>query len=780
MILALEQDAGALTSALMCLNAQLVSKEYTLQIPSICVQLWKSFQQSLRSSSSPDISLAINLFARMAHLDRLHEKACKLSKDLEKDVSREAMKTMEQSMKSAVRQLNEHMQVIVDVIAKTLSRICDENIAADVLLEALSDAAATKSIIKLAMCPREQIQSAALGLIGGAFDVDDRAGRFRVLLVNNPDAAFDGLCQLLEVSSQHATMVPEACNLSKILVQCFTDILDVLCATPSGLLHDPAFTRPNDPDSVRPRLLRMWELMTGAITVIFKRTAAWSAYFDPDAMIIWMRDALIFGRDLLAQREIIESAAAEDRTQQSQVKQKMLKDLQPVLLELGRWLRLTDPELLHQSFSLLQSLLACFLQTKTHPSAEAKTKLRQHVTNSRKSGLSKTKLDSNRVLQLEDSLNAFGALEEQVIDISDDEEPVSDGSTGSGIEIVETKRTVVQVPKMKDEKPMRHVDKASKKGQASTLAKWVTEKKQKGNDRQESTKPKEKQRIAKASLGLTPAERARLEDTSASMPGFRSKARRSVSSEAPVVPSRPIHPPTASAATSDADDSASSSEDGEDGIAQLAQMQKPKAVKQPRRQIKVINDPRLTRDPRLERERAEREEARRKFARRNPDLSALHKVILSWNYGHTGSDPPGLDPKNLRRIPDRFHDYTQYRAVFEPLLLLECWSQIVDSKQHSQEVFQFKLTGRRFVDDWIDIDATPAEGVVVPRDWFLSEVDVVLLKQVDGERCIMAKVQTYQSTLFQTMAMFRCYIPPSGGDPGLQVNTVWKVSRVFR
>jgi hypothetical protein len=51
----------------------------------------------------------------------------------------------------------------------------------------------------------------------------------------------------------------------------------------------------------------------------------------------------------------------------SRIGKKMIDDLQQFLPELTKWLRLTDEELLHQSFALLQSLLDCFKKPAYDP-----------------------------------------------------------------------------------------------------------------------------------------------------------------------------------------------------------------------------------------------------------------------------------------------------------------------------------------------------------------------------------------------------------------------------
>jgi len=54
-----------------------------------------------------------------------------------------------------------------------------------------------------------------------------------------PDASLGGLLTLSKVLRVPA-YAPEACGVSTVLVRCLTDVVDVLCGHPDGLLLDEA------------------------------------------------------------------------------------------------------------------------------------------------------------------------------------------------------------------------------------------------------------------------------------------------------------------------------------------------------------------------------------------------------------------------------------------------------------------------------------------------------------------------------------------------------------
>jgi senataxin len=194
-----------------------------------------------------------------------------------------------------------------------------------------------------------------------------------------------------------------------------------------------------------------------------------------------------------------------------------------------------------------------------------------------------------------------------------------------------------------------------------------------------------------------------------------------------------------------------------------------------RRQVKILDLPRNRQVSVQDR----REEARRTALRLRPNVSGLHKVVLAWDFDHAGQEPPVTGNKSQRlHVPDQFRDHAQYLQVFEPLLILECWSQITQSKTQENDSYRIKITSKQFVDDWLDADIDIVESV--KKDWYLSEPDVVLLRHTERQNCLLAKVRNYSARPWGIQAGIRCYSGGNGGDPSLQINSAWRISKVFR
>lgn len=741
-------------------------------IPTLSIrkQMWKKSYEALQTNDAEGLVIIISIVAQSAHIDPLNTKPFSLISHIPNPGKSYT------NGESILNEINRSLHVMWDGFQKIMTDYANYNDSSSAL-DVLRRPGVVKDIMILMLSPIESIQVAAQALVGLAFDVDGRLDCFRALLENLPDAALEGIFEFLSTFVHYSPIVPEACNLSKSLVRCFTDIIEVLCASPDGLLHSSRFLRPADDKGPASELPKLWTLMTKSITVIFKRTPLWSTYFQNEDMIVWMRDALIFGRDMLAQWRVIETAASsrspptKGRGKLSSIGKKMVNDLQLVLPELARWLRLTDEELLHQSFSLLQSLLDCFRETGIQPSEAGMSKLTKHIENARKDDPAhpKTRLDSTRLSKLEVALASFEEDDDEVeiisyniapkkpiISIKEPSKPKVESrlhSVGGKLAFDKSKPAVKLPP------PARA---SSSKSSSSASSHYFT-----ADDQQQLDSIKSLPTFHKSAQApvLTPS--------ASKLPGQSVVKRRNTGPKNEGLAQR------AAPETSDSSDSESDDDDAppEAGLASLVKFQRSPKIKKPveRRQIKTLDIP--TQKNAMQERLIRRDEARRTALRLKPNLSGLHKALLSWDYNHDGSEPPG-DKVQRIRVPDKFVDYDEYRRVFEPLLLLECWSQIVQSKEEVPESYECKISSRQFSNEWLDLDVTFPGNL--NKGWYLAETDVVLMRHLDGKKCILAKTQSYRHSPQTIQGSIRCSIHAGNTDIGLEIGTTWRLSKAFR
>lgn len=753
-------------------------KSQPVSYPRIRGQIWQKTYESVLPHDSDGVAMIVATLSDIAHVDDLNESAfavifkdCPAKDDLAK----------------TLRGVNLALRTIRAGFSDAVSRYLDftEPKDAQALLRKSN---VVKQVMTLMFSPVEALRLPAQSLIGLALDGESRADCFRALLELSPDGTFDGMCTALQNFIKFTTTMPEACNLSKALALCLTDVIDVLSSSPDGLLHRTRFLQSFKNSGPDVQLPKWWDLMCQALVQIFYRTPRWADYFENEVMITWMRDALIFGRDMLAQRKLIESSALALAPQssaargKSRIGTKMVDGLQAVLLELTRWLRLTDEELLFQAFALLQAMLACFQETKVKPSDAALQKLQKHVRDARTPDPRKpqTRLDATRVDRLQNVISAFEEKEE------DDDE----------IQIIS--HTIVgPSDRRKEKEKAKAREKARKELKPTPLPSGPSKVKTPFPSRPAARPEHIRRPSGKSGISnyFTGDDQKKLEAAS-SMPRFsRSTTATSKPSKSSTMP-KPSRDtaddarsevsslggsaaPSSAAPSSDESDS----DDGEEsGLAALAKLQKTPTIKKApeRRQVKMLDLPGTAHNPAIDRmnQRSAREEARRATLRLKPDITRLHRFMLSWSYDHDGPEPPG-EKLQLLAVPDSFRDEEHYRRVFEPLLLSECWAQIQSSKTDGKKDEQYScsiITRQYSGDDWIDLDITITDSV--QRDWMLTDADLVLLRHPDNRKNVICKVQNYRWTPMSINATLRMGTSQDG--PGPQIGSTWMLSKITR
>lgn len=745
---ALMEDIKTISSAISYLHGTTTE---TLSTPvTLREQLWKGMYNSIQPGDTDAMAMMLTVLSNIAHMDDLKEAAF---------ADRIARSPDAGSLKTLLSSVNRAFGIMRTGSGEAVTRYLDLSLPS-VIAELLRRADVAKNVTILMLSPVEVLQESAQSLAGLAFDVEVRSDCFRALLEKVPTPTFAGVMHSLETFIQYAPTVPEACSLSKALARCLTDVIDVLCSSPDGLLLKRELLTKGAGADVPTLLPKWWNMMTQALSVIFAKTPKWAVYFENAEMVLWMRDALIFGRDMLAQRRVIESASLVHSGQtavsgkMSRVGRRMVDDLQTVLFELTRWLRLTDEELLHQSFALLETLLSCFRETGIPPKPEALQKLQKHVDDARQkdSKRPETRLDSSRLARLQDIISSF--------DEDDEVQIVSYKPAESRKDAPETRFTFLEQKKKEAKLSVPSKD----KGKLVIRA----------DDRQ-SKRPS-------ISSYFSAEDRKKLNAAPTAVPQLSRRTsaqiipsvKTGLPLRTPVITKSAV-PQASSEPTTEAD-SEESDEEGEEGLASLSKLQRTPVIKKPaeRRQVMMMDLPTKVRNPALER-MAKREDARRTQLRLKPDMSGLHRTLLSWDYDFNGPSPPGQSLK-LERVPPTFSDPEHFRRIFEPMFLLECWTQLSESKEGSLETYDVRLANRQFVDDWLDIDVSFVGSV--NKDWSLGDTDVVLLRQPQGKKGVLAKVQNYKGSSFGIQATVRCCA--RGSDPGLQPGSVWSLGKVLR
>ncbi|KAL0092760.1 hypothetical protein J3Q64DRAFT_1633897, partial [Phycomyces blakesleeanus] len=173
--------------------------------------------------------------------------------------------------------------------------------------------------------------------------------------------------------------------------------------------------------------------------------------------------------------------------------------------------------------------------------------------------------------------------------------------------------------------------------------------------------------------------------------------------------------------------SESSEDEGESGLMSLVQDSKGPKVnpveaesasvkalfeRAPKRTTQLIETP-ATRIFLQKREKIREAENRKKKI--SPNIDRMFKMILSWDPTWQQETPPNMPSHMYHRVKNSYTSFDDYVAVFEPLLLLEAWAQLIRSREalsESDVIDRWVLDSRCHVNDFVDVTfAVPLQCV---------------------------------------------------------------------
>ncbi|GEM11057.1 tRNA-splicing endonuclease [Rhodotorula toruloides] len=716
--------------------------------------LWDQAYRTVREGDAAGIALLVQGAAPTAQFEKLTSRSWAI-----KDLVRPQMKAINDALATA-------RDPIVDVIMQ----LADER--TDVLLDFFGRPGVVQAVIAFLISPVETVHNAVQGLVKQVFDVTTRRDVFRCLISRWPEQSLRGLAHTLQLFQTSSRLLPEACGLAKRLVRCFSDVLDVLCDTTDGLLRDPDFVRRGRDVKLQAKLLALWKLMAEALGLLFKRTPEWANYFENDEMTEWMRDAVLFGADMLEQIRILETIIAGqalDRfatggsavfdspakksvpATESTTAEQMIGVLAEPLEESIAWLRLNDVDLLNQTFALVLKMVGRFTRSRI-PLRET-----THAKLKRLADRPAANADQRRSTILRESqlLEIREALE-------DNDDAVRRRKEGAAVEVLD----------LSDETP-KLTSRASSVASSSSGTLRVK---------------------GQLKTTLAPPQQQAAKSGRTASPLASSKAR-----PPPAIPARPRGVPWTTYSSKKAE-SASESSDDEDavrgadgkkltGLALLAKDQKPsiKKTTSGQRKIQLIGSDGKSTGPTSSRTRTlisvgrskeDMQAIRAARLRSAQDLSRLHRAVLQWDPSANEDAPPDVDL--LKRLPESFKTPKEYFAAFEPLLLTECWEQIRQAKLEAlkeSDVILADIAGRQSVDDFVDIFCTIQHGQLRSGTYF-GDTDLVWLRQ--GPRQIFAKIQVVSRKREHIELTLRCHLGKDvhSAGSGLTARTKWEMVKL--
>jgi len=133
----------------------------------------------------------------------------------------------------------------------------------------------------------------------------------------------------------------------------------------------------------------------------------------------------------------------------------------------------------------------------------------------------------------------------------------------------------------------------------------------------------------------------------------------------------------------------------------LEEVQKESYVKYPKRQVRLIEvPPNKMKNRWISRVQKQKENEDRLM----PNLNPLYKKILSFDFS-VPSEIPSESLYHYKTIPNTFSSAKHYVQIFEPLLMLECWHYLCDSKEkvNDNDKIIIFVEDICMVDDFIEV-----------------------------------------------------------------------------
>lgn len=166
--------------------------------------------------------------------------------------------------------------------------------------------------------------------------------------------------------------------------------------------------------------------------------------------------------------------------------------------------------------------------------------------------------------------------------------------------------------------------------------------------------------------------------------------------------------------------------------------------------------------------------------RYNPDYTDLHRQILQWNIAQL-NPLPSANFRYPRSIPPSFDSSDQYIATFLPLLLLECWNEILTAMEEfnlgtsDNQPLSGRLAGRSAIDDFVEVAISLDR---MPDRQPVAESDIVLLR---GSCDALGKIHQVSRKQQKTDIVIRCHLGRDNGgvSRALSSGTQWSIYRLF-
>lgn len=625
-----------------------------------------------------------------------------------------------------VRHFNNRFALLSQTITDIVERLADFDTRRVALL--FEQPTAACSIISLLLSSTEETRNSSIELLKVISSQDERRDALQYILKAYYENVLKGVSDSCRQVMRKKAFAP-----APSMIKTCSDIVDVMCNPQDGILRSRKLNSAES--SVT---MSLWKNLWDTLTMIFRTTEDWSnlGFYDKTMMMDFCRDTMQFADQLFNQCSIFTTALGETMTDPSDALSS--KKLTKELLELPtrtmdgmvKWLRLRDEFLSSRSVTLISKLLVRLRRVDIEVDADTLSYMERVLK-----GEIKAKLSMQQQAEL------LRALETHLgHSLAKAEEPVKQQKQGSISKWMTTGTT----------KPAGDAKSKDVEARAKLMAD-ATRTADAFSARREAIRAREAQAAKKTDEQKAAAQDEFKKKRQAEM---EKQKREKAAAIAKAKQSRGISEHTAEAGS------------GLEGLGVLGKDQAPKGeglmhssdesdegdfdedlfgIKRDKKvksgpKTNIINEVKVQMPVKKRRVQRSAKDMRARLA---PDLSPLHRTILSWNYFHNGDFPPNSRADIYSAVPKTFRTPNDYQSTFEPLLTLEAWQGFVKAREENVfKPYEIRIVSRASVDAFQEVGSTMTHNE--NRDLNISEGDVVLLSQSKnpstGDRCCLARV----------------------------------------
>lgn len=602
---------------------------------------------------------------------------------------------------------------------------------------------ASQGLINLLFNGESRVHDAALNVLKTLSGQDDRRGSVMHILGPFYNAAMPSINEALSKLSRQRIFSP--CSIS---LKICTDVFSALCDSRDGILRSRKLSQ----EALR-MMEAFWQKTWQFLGMIFEQTEPWSNLgYDKQMMQDFCRETMDFADYAFDQYSIIASTLQEaSHKAGAEVRKMLLECPKSKFMHITKWLRLRDDYLVTKAVGLTSKILGRLQEVGIEIENDAAQYIENVVTSTEKNAKVRTKLSMQQKAELQRALeqHLIESLSE-IMDVDALEKPrkqmsLQDWASSGRSSGRSTPTSATGIPSKPGTIDVDAWSDAAKRKKEIRAAEDEEMKKLMGSmEGVEAYKQKMLQQQKKPSMGAVTsksAQKAQEEQKNFLLRRQKEKEEAEKRKAAALAQAKGLGAGSGVSGLGDigkdhsmkgqnvmvSSDEESEEDDDDDMDADLFRPVK-KKIDRPNVDPNgaVGLKPEQKSGPtRIHRTARSLKDQRARLA---PDLTTLHRVILKWDFFHSGDYPPETGEHQFREVVNSFNDPTTYQDTFQPLLTLEAWQGMVKAREESSsKPYEIKIQNRTNVDALIEISSLIGHNE--NREIQIQEGDIILFSK---------------------------------------------------